>query len=424
MLNRHPLSRRTFLRGTGVAMALPMCEAMSPAAESKVDEPRRMVAINIALGLYAKSLFPAQVGRDYAMTPYLKTMEDLRDEFTIFSGMSHPGVDGGHAAEKSFLTAAPNPGSNSFRNSISLDQLAAERVGSRTRFGYLALGTGTSGFMSWSRSGVRIPCEDNAAKVFERLFLAGDAKEIARQVERLRDGQSILDTVGHDARRMHDRISKLDRRKLDEYFTAVRDAERRLVKAEQWSKKPKPKVEANPPEPIDDVTDIVRRMQTMYDVMHLALQTDSTRIITFNVGGLGRVPKIQGITTDYHNLSHHGKDPGKIEQLQVVELEVMNALSSFLRKLHSTEEQNGTLLHRTMVFTGSNLGNASSHTTKNMPVIFAGGGFKHGQHLAFDAQRNYPLPNLFLTMLHRLGIHEESFASSTGTMRGLELARG
>ena len=159
----------------------------------------------------------------------------------------------------------------------------------------------------------------------------------------------------------------------------------------------------------------------MYDVMHLALETDSTRFLTYNFAGMNSVPVIPGVDIDYHNLSHHGKDPAKISQLTIVESSIVGEFARFLQKLDDSKRADGTLLDNTMVLFGSNLGNASSHDTKNMPIVLAGGDFEHGQHLAFDKEKNYPLPNLFVSMLQRLGLETDTFATSTGSMTGLRL---
>ena len=166
---------------------------------------------------------------------------------------------------------------------------------------------------------------------------------------------------------------------------------------------------------------MLERLALMYDMMHLALETDSTRLITFYDTGMNAVPRIKGVDTDYHMLSHHAKDPGKIAQLTILETEVMKVFAQFLKKLASSHEGDASLLDTTMVLFGSTLGNASSHDTKNMPIILAGGGFKHGQHLAFDQQNNYPLPKLYVSMLQRLGIETDVFADFQGTMTGLEM---
>lgn len=423
----NPIDRRSFLRSSGVAIALPALDAMvsrrqAVAAEgSGVDVPRRMVAINVGLGLHVPNLYPEMSGRDYKITPYLEPLRDLKNNFTVISGASHPEVDGGHHSEKSFLTAIPHPNSAGFRNSISIDQIAAEKIGIKTRYAYLCLSLAGRG-LSWSRSGVEIPSATRPSGVFARMFLEGKADEKARTIQQLKDGQSIMDSVLAEAKSMNRRLGVRDRQKLDQFFTAVRSTETRLQKQESWEHRPKPQVDAKPPRDITDRTDIIGKARLMYDMMYLALQTDSTRLITFFKNGINAVPQISGVKSDYHNLSHHGRDPDKIVELAIIELEQFSALADFVHRLHETSEGESTLLERTMVLFGSNLGNASSHNTFNMPIVLAGGGFRHGQHLAFDRKQNYPLPNLFVSMLQRLGIETDSFVTSTGTMRGLEPA--
>ncbi len=414
---RITLSRRSFLRASGVMLALPALE--STGAVAAVAPPRRMVCVNTSLGLYAGNLFPAQAESDYEMTPYLRVLEDFRNDFTIFSGVSHPEVDGGHSSEASFLTAAPHPGSSSFRNSISLDQFAVEKLAPDTRFPYLALGT-QRGSLSFSRAGVQIPSEKSPSSLFRQLFVDGSPDEVRKQVQRLKDGQSIMDTVLDQAQRLQREASALDRQRLDQYFSAVREVEQRLVKSEAWSHKPKPKVDAAMPKDIADRTDIIGRTRLMFDVMHSALETDSTRFITFSIDGMNDVPPIKGVTIDHHNLSHHGKDPEKLAQLAIIESLEIEALGDFLSKLRGTRESTGTLLDHTMVLYGSNLGNASSHDTKNMPILLAGGGFRHGRHLAFDKDNNTPVCQIFVSMLQQLGVPDERFASGDRPIAGLQ----
>jgi hypothetical protein len=424
-MTRLALTRRTFLRGTSVALALPLLDAMNRslvlASAGRGEAPRRMVAICTGLGIHTPYLFPETAGRDYAATPYLEVLSGHRDQFTVFSGLSHPEVDGGHSSELSFLTAAPHPGGGGFRNTISLDQHVAERMGSTTRFASLTLSTGQHSH-SWTRSGIRVPADVLPSKVFARLFLDGSPEEVRGQVRRLADGQSIMDTVQDQARAIERRLGHRDRAKLDEYFTSVRELEIRLAKGQEWARTPKPKVNVPPPRDIANHADLVGRTRLMYDLIHLALQTDSTRLVTLGITGLSVVPPIEGVSLDWHNLSHHGKDPSKLEQLAIIEKAELKLLGDLLAKLRATSEGDATLLDRTMVLFGSNLGNASSHDTKNMPVLLAGGGFKHGQHLAFEAQNHPPLANLFVSMLQRLGLEDQTFASGTGTLAGLELA--
>jgi hypothetical protein len=411
------MHRRTVLRAAGVSLALPFLESANAASPTN---PGRMVAIDIGLGLHAANILPEKSGRDYKLPPYLQLLSDFRNRFTVFSGVSHPEVGGGHLSYKSYLTCAPHPNSAGFRNTISLDQYAAAELGSETRFASLALSSSGPG-LSWSRSGVEIPTFTRPSFVFRKLFLTGKPSEQATRLQQLRDGQSILDVVTDKTRSMERRLGGRDRDKLNQYFEAVREAERRLAKAEIWENEPKPQVNAQPLQDETDRKKIVERMRLMYDVMHLAIETDSTRFITYNFAGMNSVPVIPGIDIDYHNLSHHGKDPEKIRQLTIVESAVIQEFGRFLQKLHDSQHANGSLLDSTMVLFGSNLGNASSHDTKNMPMLLAGGGFDHGQHLAFDRNDNYPLPNLFVSMLQRLGLETDTFASATSTMNGLRM---
>lgn len=418
------IQRRTFLKGAGVALSLPLLDAMRPrrarAAESGIPT-RRMVLIGHGLGLHAQYLFPKQAGRDYETTPYLEILRDYREQFTIISGTSHPDVDGGHYAAKCFLTAAPNPMSSNFKNSISLDQLAAEHIGPQTRIRSLTLTAANYGQgLSCSRGGVEIPADYRPSQLFARLFLDGKPEEKHRQIQRLKDGQSIMDTVLDSARQMQRRVGATDRDKLDQYFTSVRATEQRLVKAEVWEHKPKPQVNFKPPQDVNNNADLIGRARLMFDLMHHALQSDSTRLITFYNPRNNVVPPIEGVTQDYHNLSHHGQDPARLAELKIIESEQLKLFAGFLGQLREVKESAGTLLDQTTVLLGSEMGNAHSHDNRNLPIILAGGGFRHGRHLAFDPHRNYPLPNLYVSMLQQLGLEIDKFASSTGTMSGLE----
>src|SRR5436190_12628853 len=416
----HSVQRRQFLRAAGVSVALPFLAGLSPPARgAEPHVKRRFVAINLGLGFLAANFTPAKAGRDYEPTKYLRLIDEFRSQFTVISGTSHPNVDGGHHAERAFLTAAPHPGSPSFKNSVSVDQVAAESIGLETRFASLVLTTGSLG-LSWSRSGVEIPAISRPSVVFTRMFLEGDVQEKAATRKWLEQGRSILDLTLDSAKSVEQKLAARDREKLDQYLTAVRETEVKLHKAEQWENKPKPKPTAPPPTDIENLADLVGRMRLLYDMMHLALASDSTRIITLCQPQFNAAPPIEGVTEGYHNLSHHGQDPGKISQLTLIEVEQLKAFRDFLAKLDSTDDGDGTLLDRTSVLLGSNLGNASSHSNENLPIILAGGGFRHGQHLAFSPTKNTPLPNLFATILQRLGLETDRFASSTGTLTGLD----
>ena len=333
--------------------------------------------------------------------------------------MAHPDIDNSHDSIYSFLTSAPHPERRAgFRNSISLDQLAAEKIGTQTRFPSLALSS--EGFsLSWTRSGALVPSDFSPSRVFARLFLDGKPEEVQAQARRLRDGRSILDAVGGQAKALQGTLGSADREKLDQYFTSVRELEGRLASAEEWSKRPKPKVAVPQPQDVTNPTDVIGRTRQLFDLTHLALQTDSTRVITMLLLGTSGVPPIPGVNDGHHNLSHHGQDPAKLAQLALVETEMMKLFRELLVKLKQTREEGETVLDRTTVFFGSNLGNASSHNCRNLPVLLAGGGFKHGAHLAFDAKSGPPLANLYVSMLQRMGLDVERFGSGTGTLTGL-----
>jgi hypothetical protein len=411
-----PISRRAFLRGTGVALALPFLDAMWPrgagAAESKA--PKRMVAVCTSLGIYGPALYPTETGRDYTSTPYLDMIKEHRDDYTLFSGLCHPDQAGadGHSSEMTWLTSARNPGLGGFHNSISLDQFVAEKMGVETRFASLTLGTNNVS-QSYTRSGVMISAETRPSQVFARLFIEGKPWEVEQQMRKLREGRSIMDAVGEEAKRFGSRVGAADRDKLDEYFTSVREMEQRLAKAEDWTTKPKPKVDAQPPEDIKNEADLIGRMQLLFELVPLAVQTDSTRLITILVQGRGDVPLIEGVSMDHHGLSHHGQDPEKIKQLELVETAQMGALDKLFSALKQKTEGGAPLLDNTMVLFGSNLGNANSHDWHNLPILLAGGGFRHGQHLACDAKENTPLCNLFVQMLQKMNVETDRFGTNS-----------
>jgi hypothetical protein len=410
------LSRRTFLRGAaGVALALPLLDAMQPAwgAEASKPAPRRMVAIETNMGILPQFFFPDKAGADYASTPYLDRVATHRPNMTVFSGVSLPGVTGAHAAEKCFLTGTPHPERGGFRNWVSLDQYAAELIGNQTRYPSLVLAMSSEGgqTLSFTRSGAPISAERSPKKLFQQLFVQGKPEEVAANVEAIKQGRSMLDFVSEQSKRLNRSLSPTDQRRMDQYYTAVRELEQRLHASEEWEYKPKPVVAAKQPEDIDDAREFVKKTQLMFDVVKLALETDSSRLISLFVD-----------TTVIHNITHHGNRPEVLGELRGHEERQLDVLNGFLNSLSETKEEGQSLLDRTMVLYGTCMGSANSHSNVNLPVLLAGGGFKHGQHLSFDQENNYPLSNLYLSMLQRLGIDTDKFSTSTGTMRGLELA--
>jgi hypothetical protein len=415
-LQKH-LSRRTMLRGAGVTLALPVLEAMIPAfaAAPEAGRARRFVGVSLALGLHNPNLVPEGAGRNYKPSRYLAGIQDIRDDFTVVSGSSHPGVTGGHTAEGSIFSACPNARGSTTRNTISLDQLMAKHLGHETRFPSLVLNTNSQSSPSYTENGSMIPAENSAMRLFTRLFVDDSPAEQKRQAELIRQGRSVMDVVGTEAKALQRELGAGDRDKLDAWFTSVRELEQRLAASEAWTHRPKPRVKMAPPVRIPRDNEVaVERI--FLDIIHMALATDSTRFITLHVTG-NNVQGIEGVDESYHNLSHHGMDEEKLAQLAIVEEGMVREWGGFIRRLKADK-----LLDETMVLLTSNLGNASSHDNKNMPVLFAGGGFRHGSHLAFDPKDNHPLPNLYLSALHRLGLQDERFATSTGEMKGLEAA--
>jgi hypothetical protein len=433
IITRRPLTRRHFLRGAGAAaVSLPLLDAMLPSLgqralgmatpDASAESPKRFVAMCATLGFHTPFLFPEKEGKDFELTPYLQKLADHRDSLSLFSGLSHPNQQGnnGHASELTWLTSAQRPGLAGFKNTISLDQLIAEKIGVETRYPYLALST-HGGSLSWTSNGVEIPSESSPQRLFKQLFIDGTEEEVAAQMRGLKRGRSILDTVRGQARQLGGELGTADRQKLAEYLAAVRDLESRLQQSEGWTQKPKPKVDADLPTDIENTNDAIGRQRMMYDVIALALQTDSSRTVTFRLSGLNSVPVIDDVQNDWHNLSHHGKDEAKIKELKIIEEAQFIALNEFLTKLKRMDENGETLLDHTAVLFGSNLGNASSHSARNLPILLAGGGYRHGSYVAHDEQDNTPLSNLFVSLAQRMGVETREFGSSTAeSIRGLD----
>ena len=420
-----PISRRALLRSAGVALALPLLDAMRPAiaraAES--EPPKRFVGVMTNMGIMPQFFFPDQAGPDYTLTPYLEILKEHRDRFTVFSGVSLPGVDGGHAAEKSFLTGAPGASRGSFKNSTSLDQVMAEKVGGDTRFPSLTLMVGSENLScSWTRSGSMIPPETNPLKLYQQLFVDDTADGKAAAMQRLLADRSLLDSLCDKAKRLEQQVGAADRERLDQYFSSVRDLEHRLAKSTAWIDRPKPEVASPAPEEVKDREDLVKNERVMFDLVRLALETDSTRVVTVCLNTTSLTPRsISGVKTMTHELTHHGGSDEKVSELRLIEEAQFRTLAEFLHGLGVASEQGVSLLDQTAVLYGTNMGSANSHSNDNLPVLLAGGGFKHAGHLAFDKMKNYPLTNLYVSLLQKLGIEQDTFSTGIGTMRGLTL---
>jgi hypothetical protein len=415
------LNRRTILKGVGATLALPVLECMS------TTPPRRMLIIANNLGVLPKLFFPTTTGRNYQLSTYLEHLSPHRNDFTVFSGLSHPGVTGGHSTDNCFLTAARGAFKAGFRNQISLDQLAAEKLGQATRFPSLNLGVNiekANRSLSWTRDGVLLPAEDSPAALYKMLFVQGDQQAVERQLHKLEERGSILDTLQDQTGRLNRQLGATDKARLDQYLTSIRDVEQRLTAARQWELRPKPKTNQPPPTDIDDKKRVFDKFELMLSMVQLALESDSTRIITLMVDTfMTPIFKIDGehtSTDGYHNLTHHSQAPEKVRQLEQADRQQLKILNTHLTNLASTKENGQRLLDQTMVLYGSSMGDANIHDNTNLPIILAGGGFKHGQHIAFKRDNNAPLSNLYLSMLHRLGIETNTFGTSTSTLTGLE----
>jgi hypothetical protein len=416
---RH-LSRRALLKQGGIALALPWLESMQSAFAATPVQPKRFVCVLNYFSFHAPNFFPKEAGAAYTPSPYLDLIKEHRDDFTVISGLNHPEVRDGHNSDKSFLTGTPHPGSPSFRNGISLDQLIAEKIGSQTRFASIAMAQGSGTSFSYSRSGVAIPAESSVTRMFAKLFINGTPAEVQTEVERVRQGRSILDRVGAEARAMQRDVGAADREKLDQYFTSVRELEQRMVTAEDYARRPKPNPGIAPlkdPAPGEQTLSFGLNLQ----LAQLAFQADLTRLATIYYIGTTKTPSKPGESFAYHDLSHHGQDSGKINKLTLLERDIMSECGKFLGRLKTPDESGTRLIDNTITVVGAGMGNASSHDATNLPILIAGGGFKHGQHIPHDPKNPPPLCNLWVQIAHRMGVEVDKFGSSNKeTLAGLE----
>lgn len=425
--------RRKFLKATGIAIALPSMESLRQASakdmassrDRKQGPPRRMVCVGNEFGMYPKAFWPEESGTEYELTPLLEPLAEHRKNLTVFSHLDH-GLKGGHFAVHTFLTGVKSAEARGMpEGGISMDQLAAESVGARTRFPSLTIGS-ESGLhggcrMSWTRTGTRVPPIAGPRELFRQLFINEDGNAKQAATDRIDLQGSILDAVLGDAKSLGRRLNKADNDKLQEYLASVRDVEIKLDLARHWQEIPKPKPELDEPQN----EGLTRDLPKIYDLIALALQTDSTRVATLEVGGSFAASDL-GIRKGYHSLSHHGHVPESIDLLVQIERYQVEQFARFLDKLASIREPESdrTLLDSTMALFGSGMGNANSHTNNDLPIVLAGGGFRHGALKRYPAATNkrVPLCNLFVSMLQQFGVETDSFGTSTGTLRDLETA--
>lgn len=415
-------------------MALPFFESMGPmsvkavgaaAKTSAVGSPMRMVCIGNPLGLMPDSFFPKGMGRDYELSPLLQPIARHRDDFTIFSNLDHD-ISGGHSAVHAFLSGIKDSDASDWpEGNISVDQRAAEFVGARTRYSSLVISTGSGEGdlrckLSWTRNGVNVPPVTKARDLFRALFVNDDPKLLAKRQSAYGVNESILDAVNSQAKILSRQLGKTDQQKLDEYLNSVREVEKKLGMSREWLHKAKPTVDIDEP----GEGDLTYTVPAFYDLLALALETDSTRVATLGVPGNISTADL-GLVGSYHGFSHHGKAEKLRRGLFVIEKFQVEQMGRFLDRLKEIKEPDGqSLFDRTMVLMGSGMGNGSSHSNKKLPVLLAGGGFKHGEHKVQPTEnhKRVPLCNLYGSMLQRFGLEVDQFNKGTGTLTGLELA--
>lgn len=422
--------RRYFLKSVGATVALPVLDSLLPShlgsgialgatktVAADLSAPRRLVAVGNLLGFQLPYFFPKSTGKNYETTRLLKPFQKLKNDMTIYRGLDH-GVKGGHFAVHSFLTgilqmdAKGRPEGN-----ISIDQLAAETIAGATRFSSLTVGSesGIHGgcMMCWTRSGTRVPPITNPRDLFAKLFIKESANDLAKVKDRYALQGSILDAMNSDAKALNRRLDSGDREKLDEYLTSVREVEKQLQLNEQWADVPKPKAPFDQPQNRNMVEDL----PLLYDLITLALQTDSTRIATLEIGG-DFIPSHLGVEGGYHGLSHHGKKQDAIDKLLLIEEYQLKHFARFLQKMKSVKSGDSNLLDKTSVLFGSGMGNANVHSNYDLPVILAGGGYEHGyfRNVAKKDGERARLCNLFVTLLQDFGLERDSFGNSDGTL--------
>ena len=414
------------LKTVGASLALPGLPSLlakSTGGNSAVQAThgagigaQRFVAIGNLLGFQQKSIFPETTGKGYEETTLLKPLSENRKNMTLYRGLDH-GVKGGHFAVHSFLSGVlHSEAKNRADGNVTIDQFIADEVGVETRFPSLTVGSegGIHGGcqIAWTRSGIRVPPITGPADLFEKLFVDDSPERKSQRSTENHLQDSILDSVLEDANRLSKHVNREDKEKLDEYFSSIRDVEKRLQARKKWANEPKPKAPFEKPSNSNTVEDL----PMLYELIALALQTDSTRVATLEIGGCF-LPQHLGIDKSYHSMSHHGNDEETIAHLVTLETYQIEQFNTFLTRLNSIKDGDKTLLDSTAVIFGSGMGSGHSHTNSDLPIILAGGGYRHGEFRKVEGKgiNKVPLCNLYLEMAQRMGIESETFGTSTGT---------
>ena len=399
-------NRRAFLKGASVSLALPLLESFTPAA---IIHPRRLVCVGTYLGFHRDSFFPTQTGPDYQTSEVLKPLEPFKDDMTVFSGLDHRGANG-HRGWKAWMTGSAS-------GSISVDQIVAAHIGDQTRFDSLQITCGnppSDGKVSFTKEGVALPMIGRPSVLYRKLFRSAD--DAARTDYLLTTNGSVLDGVLDEAAALEGKVSSSDRDKLGEYFASVRDVEKKLQKQRAWLDKPTPEVDYTLPEFDPVAPDLSLECESIqYDLLALALTTDSTRVATFLIPGWSQVFTLNGrkLSAGYHGLSHHGNDPAKVAEYNLVGTEHVKRFGEFISKLKAAD-----LLDSTAVVLGSGMGDSNTHDNSNLPTALIGGGFRHGQHHQIDRAAANPrlLGDLYLTLMQHFGIETEQFANAKSNL--------
>jgi hypothetical protein len=408
------MHRRRFLKGVGVGLALPMLEsfkAPSLLAASATGQVKRLVCIGTYLGFHRDHFFPKQTGKSFDMPSVLEPLADFREKLSIFSGLDHRGRNG-HEGWKAWM-------SGSASGSVSMDQLVADHVGKHTRYASMQLTCGAElggAQMSFTKEGVALPMIGRPSVFYQTLFRSDSDKSRIEYV--LKGNSSILDDVLEEAKSIQRQVSQSDQQKLDEYLSSLRDVEKKLQKQEAWLEKPYPKT--NYPLPTFDPVSPEQTLHCetiMYDLMALALTTDSTRVMTFMIPGMTQVFEIEGerLSTGYHALSHHGNQPEKIAEYNRIGREHVKSFAKFVSTLEAHRDAEGkSILDSTAIVYGSGMGDSNTHDNTNLPTLVAGGGLNHGNHWAHDRNSSNLrlLGDLYISVMQQLGMDVDQFAGA------------
>ncbi len=440
------VSRRSVLKGAGTLMSLPLLDAMLTsnglAAEATAAAPIRTAYLFTPNGVIMPSWTPEKDGTDYELSETLQPLEPFKSEVNVLSGLAQDNGrakgdgPGDHArSAASFLTGAHpvKTAGADIRVGVSADQVAAEAIGSQTRLPSLEIGIergrssgncdsgyscAYSSAISWKTEHTPMAKEIVPQLVFDRLFGTeeGTPEERARRAKYRR---SILDLVADDASRLNKSLGQTDRRKLDEYFTSVREIETRIEQAQKSAELEKPDFEI--PEGIP--SDLTQHIRLMYDLMVMAFRTDSTRIATFMLANEGSNQRYEPVDVKqgHHQLSHHRDKEDMIADLRKIDHYLVEQFAYFLQKMHDTKEGEGTLLDNSMIVYGSGLGDGNRHRHDDLPIILAGRGggtIQSGRHIRYEQET--PLNNLFLAMLHRVGANVDNFGDSNGVLKEID----